>query len=152
MSNNGKSITSQSDNPLARALARWENEGGATISAEQDDDGRVMLSQAEQRILQCLGAAVIAQWAELPTDIKKALFEHAVSSGDPRHSVNCESRSPAFYIITRTRPSVLSRKTRIATARHGGLATLLKRMEGRTTITSIVTSNMAKNIWTLPPH
>jgi hypothetical protein len=96
MSNDGKSITSQSDNPLARALARWENEGGATVSAEQGDDERVVLSQAEQRILQCLGAAVIAQWAELPTDVKKALFEHAVSSGDPRHSVDLREQIARF--------------------------------------------------------
>lgn len=96
MSSYGKLITAQSDNPLARALARWENEGGATASAEQDDDGRVVLSQAEQRILQCLGAAVIAQWAELPTDVKKALFEHAVSSGDPRHSVELREQIARF--------------------------------------------------------
>jgi hypothetical protein len=96
MSSDGKLITAQSDNPLARALAQWENEGGATASAEQDDDGRVVLSQAEQRILQCLGAAVIAQWAELPTDVKKALFEHAVSSGDPRHSVELREQIARF--------------------------------------------------------
>jgi hypothetical protein len=96
MSSDGKLITAPSDNPLARALARWENEGGATASAEQDDDGRVVLSQAEQRILQCLGAAVIAQWAELPTDVQKALFEHAVSSGDPRHSVELREQIARF--------------------------------------------------------
>lgn len=96
MSSDGKSITAQSDNPLARALARWENEGGATSSPEQGDEGRVVLSLAEQRILQCLGAAVIAQWAELPTDVKKALFEHAVSSGDPRHSVELREQIARF--------------------------------------------------------
>ena len=94
MFSDGKSITAQS--PLARALARWENEGGATSSPEQCDEGRVLLSPSEQRILQCLGAAVIAQWAELPTDVKKALFEHAVSSGDPRHSVELREQIARF--------------------------------------------------------
>jgi len=61
MSSDGKSIMAQSDNPLARALARLENEGGATLSSEEDNDGHVVLSLAEQRILQCLGAAVITQ-------------------------------------------------------------------------------------------
>jgi hypothetical protein len=99
MSSDGKSTTSRSDNPLARALARWENEGGATFSPEQSDDGRVVLSLAEQRILQCLGAAVIAQWAELPTDVKKALFEHAVSSGDPRYSLYLREQIARFLHI-----------------------------------------------------
>ena len=96
MFGDGKSITAQSDDALARALARWENEGGATSSTEQGGDERVVLSLAEQRILQCLGAGVIAQWAQLPTDVKKALFEHAVSSGDPRHSVDLREQIARF--------------------------------------------------------
>lgn len=96
MSSDGKSIMAQSDNPLARALARWENEGGATLSSEEGNDGHVVLSLAEQRILQCLGAAVIAQWIELPTSVQKALFEHAVSSGDPRHSVDLREQIARF--------------------------------------------------------
>ena len=88
MSSHGdKPITPHAGNLLARALARWENEGGATVPSEEEDDGLVVLSLAEQRILQCLGAAVIAQWDELPTEVKKTLFEHAVSIGDPRHSL-----------------------------------------------------------------
>ena len=47
-------------------------------------------------ILQCLGAAVIAQWTELPTDVQKTLFEHAVSSGDPRHSNHLREQIARF--------------------------------------------------------
>src|SRR5688572_7560662 len=54
MSSDGKSITAPSDNALARALARWENEGGATLTPEEGNDGHDVLSLAEQRILQCL--------------------------------------------------------------------------------------------------
>jgi hypothetical protein len=96
MSSDGKSITAQSDNPLARALARWENEGGATLPSDEEDDGHVVLSLAEQRILQCLGAAVIAQWVELPTNVQKALFEHAVSTGDPRQSIELREQIARF--------------------------------------------------------
>jgi hypothetical protein len=71
-------------NQLARALGRWENEGGATVSSSVDDE-RAVLNREEQHILQCLGAAVIARWTEMPTEVQRALFEHAVSSGDPRH-------------------------------------------------------------------
>ena len=48
--------TSTKDNPLVRALARWENEGGRT---DTDWEKRAALIQEEERILHCLGAAVI---------------------------------------------------------------------------------------------
>lgn len=87
----------QALNQLARALARWENEGGATLSStDEGDDELVVLSLAEQHILQCLGAAVIAQWTELPTDIQRALFQRAVSSGDPRHSTDLREQIARF--------------------------------------------------------
>ena len=50
-------------NQLARALARWDNEGGAIVG--EGDDGRDALSREEQDILQCLGGAVVAQWSKL---------------------------------------------------------------------------------------
>lgn len=97
MSSDDKPTSAQALNQLARALSRWENEGGATFSSsEEDDDECVVLSLAEQHILQCLGAAVIAQWTELPTDVQKALFEHAVSSGDPRHSTDLREQIARF--------------------------------------------------------
>ena len=51
--------TSTKDNPLVRALARWENEGGRT---DTDWEKRAALIQEEERILHCLGAAVIMNW------------------------------------------------------------------------------------------
>jgi hypothetical protein len=84
-------------NQLARALARWENEGGAVLSlADEDPDDRVVLSSIEQGILQCLGAAVIAQWSDLPTEVQKALFQDAVSSGDPRQSTSLREQIARF--------------------------------------------------------
>ena len=56
-------------NQLARALARWDNEGGAIVG--DGDDGRNALSREEQDILQCLGGAVVAQWNKLPTAVQK---------------------------------------------------------------------------------
>ena len=84
-------------NQLARAVARWENEGGAVLSlADEDLDERVVLSLIEQGILQCLGAAVIAQWSVLPTEVQKALFQDAVSSGDPRQSTSLREQIARF--------------------------------------------------------
>lgn len=96
-SNDEESPPVQALSPLARALYRWENEGGATSSSLGDEsDGFGVLSLAEQQTLQCLGAAVIAQWTGLPTDVQKALFEDAVSSGDPRQSVHLREQIARF--------------------------------------------------------
>jgi hypothetical protein len=63
---------------LAKALGRWDNEGGATPQASEH-----ALKSDEERILRCLGAAVIMQWNDLPTEIQRQLFEDATSFSDP---------------------------------------------------------------------
>jgi hypothetical protein len=71
----------------ARALARWENEGGAAKPVSQmGHDRRVALAATEEHILRCLGAAMVLQWNDLPTDIQRKLFEHAISMGEPPRS------------------------------------------------------------------
>lgn len=55
-------------NQLARALARWDNEGGGLGSVLYRHDQPAALVREEEHILQCLGAAVIAQWNGLPTE------------------------------------------------------------------------------------
>lgn len=72
---------STQSHPLARALARWDNEGGAVPAV-----GHVALSKSELHVLRCLGAAVLAVWTELPTEVQRSLFDHAASSGDPQQS------------------------------------------------------------------
>ena len=47
----GDSNVSAKDNPLARALAQWEGEGG---SLDADWEKRAALIQEEERILHCL--------------------------------------------------------------------------------------------------
>jgi hypothetical protein len=59
----------------ANALARWDNEGGAAKGAPQKDrDDLTSLTKEEEHILRCLGALVITQWNDLPTDIQHKLF------------------------------------------------------------------------------
>jgi hypothetical protein len=73
----------KASNPLASAVARWENEGGASGPASAlSRDKLTPLSEGEERILRCLGAAVLLQWNDLPTRIQRQLFEHAVSMGE----------------------------------------------------------------------
>jgi len=39
-------------------------------------------SAEDEKILECLGAAVIMRWGTLPTKIQRELFEHATSLAD----------------------------------------------------------------------
>jgi hypothetical protein len=96
MSSDDEPIPAQALKELTNALARWENEGGATSLLPEEGGEYLVLSLAEQNILQCLGAAVIAQWTEMPTRVQKALFEHAVSSGDPRDPTHLREQIARF--------------------------------------------------------
>jgi hypothetical protein len=64
---------------VANALDRWDEEGGAPavswpLPYEPSD-----LLDVERRVLECLGAALVSEWNDLPTDVQRRLFEHAAS-------------------------------------------------------------------------
>jgi len=88
-----ESKASAKANPLVRALARWENEGG---SLDEDWKKRVGLIQEEDRILHCLGAAVIMRWNELPTEVQRELFTSAASLGDPLNAPELREQIARF--------------------------------------------------------
>jgi hypothetical protein len=78
---------------LARALSRWESEGGAGETLQ----GSELASQAaEERIVRCLGAAVILQWNNLPTDIQRNLFDDAASMSDPEQRFRLKQQIARF--------------------------------------------------------
>jgi hypothetical protein len=84
-------------NPLASALARWESEGGASgLASEPSRAKPVPLSEVERRILQCLGAAVLLQWNDLPTPTQRQLFEHAVAMGEAGQTVQLKEQIARF--------------------------------------------------------
>jgi hypothetical protein len=71
------------DAPLA------ENEelgaGGAEAAPSgrrTNRDNRTGLAEQEEKILKCLGAALIMRWNTLPTKLQRELFDHAGSIGD----------------------------------------------------------------------
>jgi hypothetical protein len=85
----------------AAAMARWDDEGGASMSprsyagaeasnhanskrlAALPPDVKVDKASGEdKKILECLGAAVIMRWSTLPTKIQRELFEHATFPAD----------------------------------------------------------------------
>ena len=64
---------------VTNALDSWDAEGGAPAVSwpllyETGD-----LLDAERRVLECLGAALVSEWNDLPTDVQRRLFEHAAS-------------------------------------------------------------------------
>ena len=73
--------SSAQDNPLVRALSRWENEGGKTDADR--DLMRGALASEEEHILQCLGASVLTCWNTLPTKVQRELFESATTIREP---------------------------------------------------------------------
>src|SRR5665213_2723824 len=73
------------DNPLLRALARWEWEGGSTV--EPAWEKHAALIQEEEHILHCLGAAVIMRWNNLPMKVQRELFASAALLSDPLPTV-----------------------------------------------------------------
>jgi hypothetical protein len=81
----------------AGALASWESEGGTPQpKSESDRETRTALAKEEEHVLCCLGAAVIMQWNDLPTQIQRDLFDHAISVGDPRHTAQLKEQIARF--------------------------------------------------------
>jgi hypothetical protein len=78
---------------LSRALGRWDNEGGAVGPAPAPDTA---LSKDEERILKCLGAAVMMQWNNLPTGIQRDVFADAASMSDPAQQFRLKQQMARF--------------------------------------------------------
>jgi len=88
-----ESNASTKSNPLVRALARWEWEGG---SLDADYEKRAALIGEEERILHCLGAAVIIRWNKLPMEVQRDLFASAASLNDPLPSPELKKQIARF--------------------------------------------------------
>ena len=68
----------QADMQMAGALARWEDEGGASWALPAAvSDWTDSLAGPERHVLECLGAAVVLEWNDLPTNVQRAIFRHA---------------------------------------------------------------------------
>jgi hypothetical protein len=81
----------------AGALARWEGEGGAPQpKSESNRETRAAIAKEEEHVLRCLGAAVIMQWNDLPTQIQRGLFDHAISIGESRHTAQLKEQIARF--------------------------------------------------------
>ncbi len=73
------------------ALARWEGEGGAPALRYEPSD----LAEAERRVLECLGAALVSEWHQLPTTVQRAIFQHA-AAGEAYDVMQLKTRIARF--------------------------------------------------------
>lgn len=64
-------------NQMTTDLGRWDDEGGAPAVPSPFDVSD--LPETERRILECLGAALVSVWHDLPTDIQRAIFQRATA-------------------------------------------------------------------------
>jgi len=93
-----ESNASTKGNPLLRALARWENEGGR-LDAHWAE--RAASIQEEEHLLNCLGVAVIKCWNDLPVEVQRELFTKAASLCEPLHTTELKEQIARFLTATR---------------------------------------------------
>jgi hypothetical protein len=79
----------------SNALDRWDEEGGAQAGLWPLPYETGDLLEPERRVLECLGAALVSEWSNLPTDLQRKLFEHA-TSGKLRDAVLVKTRIARF--------------------------------------------------------
>ena len=61
----------------ARALSRWENEGGSLVPTGAADS----IDESELRILARLGAALLEEWADVPGALQSRVIQRAKTLG-----------------------------------------------------------------------
>jgi hypothetical protein len=78
--------------------AGWEGEGALPSQhvSQVSRDVRAFLTEDEEHVLQCLGAAVIVQRNGLPTHIQRHLFDQAGSMGESRHATQLKEQIARF--------------------------------------------------------
>jgi hypothetical protein len=74
--------TALTDNAGCRASNNAERLANHSDKDTSKDDGAPALADEEDRILRCLGAAVIMRWNTLPTKLQRELFDNASSVGE----------------------------------------------------------------------
>ena len=77
----------------AKALARWEGEGGALGPARSAADA---LDESELRILARIGAAALGQWNALPGPLRQAMLGTVCTPLVPGDGARAKAAIAAF--------------------------------------------------------
>jgi hypothetical protein len=81
----------------ARALSRWEGEGGALSPTGAADS----LDESELRILARLGAAILDEWDELSPVVQANVVRHARTLGRPGDHARVKESLARFLYANR---------------------------------------------------
>lgn len=82
---------------LTQAIDRWASECEIERSLESSKLNRdIELQALEERILKCLGAAVILQWDDLPATMRHGLFDDAALMSDPKQRFRLKQEIARF--------------------------------------------------------
>jgi hypothetical protein len=76
----------------ARALSRWEGEGGALAPSGAADS----IDESELRILARLGAAVLDDWGELSPALQRNVIHRARTLGGPADHARVKEKLGRF--------------------------------------------------------
>jgi hypothetical protein len=71
---------------LASNNAGWLGNRADKDTLNDDHEQALELADEEDRILRCLGAAVIMRWNTIPTKLQRELFENASSVAELPHA------------------------------------------------------------------
>jgi hypothetical protein len=82
----------------ARALSRWENEGGSLIPTGTASS----IDEAELRILARLGAALLDDWGELPRALQGRIVQGAKTLGKAGDHAHVKEKLARFLHEHRT--------------------------------------------------
>ena len=83
----------------ARALSRWEGEGGALAPAGASDS----IDESELRILARLGAALLDEWGEMPPALQEKVIHRATTLGGPGDHPHVKEKLARFLFEHRNR-------------------------------------------------
>jgi len=77
----------------AKALSRWEGEGGTSSAAAIPGDS---LDEPELRILARIGAATLAEWSTLPDSLREVLLGSVCRPRIPGDGARAKARIATF--------------------------------------------------------
>ena len=83
------------------AIDRWDNEGGspAELVSQAVVERVSALTPLERQIVQCLGAAVVIGWNDLPSDAQRTLFKMATIDGECNLGIELSARLARFLHV-----------------------------------------------------
>jgi hypothetical protein len=67
-----------------------------TIRRRKIGDDRTELTEEEEKILRCLGAALLMRWNTVPTKLQRELFECATTLGDLQQTIPLKGQIARF--------------------------------------------------------